>query len=117
MTAEDEGKQKSGHLSAIDVSTGDIKWKYKTRYPLWGGCLATAGGLVFTGDPEGKFMAFDAKTGELLWDFQTGSGIHGPPITYAIDGVQYIAIPSGWAYEGTRDGDTLYIFALYDEKT
>ena len=82
----------SGHISAIDVATGDIKWRHQTKHPNWGGCLTTAGGLMFSGDLEGRFMAFDAETGKLLWKFQTGSGILAPPITYTLDGVQYIAI-------------------------
>ncbi|MCH8295691.1 PQQ-dependent dehydrogenase, methanol/ethanol family [Candidatus Poribacteria bacterium] len=120
MTAEFDGgdRKMSGHISAIDISTGDIKWRHKTKFPNWAGCLTTAGGLVFSGDLEGKFMALDAKTGEVVWDFQTGSGVHAPPITYTVDGVQYIAIASGAVkYEevNVRNGDTLYVFALFDE--
>jgi alcohol dehydrogenase (cytochrome c) len=108
----------SGHISAIDVATGNIKWRHQTKYPNWAGCLTTAGGLMFSGDLEGRFMAFDAETGKLLWKFQTGSGVLAPPITYTIDGVQYIAIASGAAKYGEiniRDGDTLYVFALFDD--
>ncbi|MCA8881904.1 MAG: PQQ-dependent methanol/ethanol family dehydrogenase [Rhodobacteraceae bacterium] len=85
-----------GSLKAIDPNTGDIKWEYKNEAPLWGGVMTTAGGLVFTGTPEGKFLALDAETGETLWSFQTGSGIVGQPITWEQDGEQWVAIISGW---------------------
>ncbi|MBM1817279.1 PQQ-dependent methanol/ethanol family dehydrogenase [Pseudosulfitobacter pseudonitzschiae] len=85
-----------GSLKAIDPDTGETKWEYKNDAPLWGGVMATAGGLVFTGTPEGKFIAFDDETGEELWSFQTGSGIVGQPITWEQDGEQYVTVISGW---------------------
>ncbi|TMM51228.1 PQQ-dependent methanol/ethanol family dehydrogenase [Sulfitobacter sabulilitoris] len=85
-----------GSLKAIDPDTGDIKWEFKNDSPLWGGVMTTAGGLVFTGTPEGKFIAFDDETGEELWSFQTGSGIVGQPITWEQDGEQYVTVISGW---------------------
>jgi len=85
-----------GSLKAIDPNTGDIKWEYKNDAPLWAGVMSTAGGLVFTGTPEGYFKAFDADTGEELWKFQTGSGIVGQPVTWEQEGEQYIAVASGW---------------------
>ena len=85
-----------GSLKAIDPDTGDIKWEYKNPAPLWGGVMTTAGGLVFTGTPEGEFIAFDDETGEKLWSFQTGSGVVGQPVTWEADGEQYVAIMSGW---------------------
>ncbi len=84
-----------GHLSAIDVGSGEIKWRYKDAYPLVGGVLGTAGGLVVTGNQEGHALFFDDQSGELLWKFQTGSTIRGQPMSYEIDGRQYIAVPSG----------------------
>jgi alcohol dehydrogenase (cytochrome c) len=84
-----------GHLSAIDANTGAIKWRYVDEYPLVGGTLVTAGGLVFTGNQNGYALAFDDTTGELLWKFQTGSTVRGQPVTYKINGRQYVAIPSG----------------------
>ena len=54
-----------GSLKAIDPVTGEIKWEYKNASPLWGGVMTTAGGLVFTGTPEGEFKAFDDETGEF----------------------------------------------------
>lgn len=85
-----------GSLKAIDPNTGKIKWEYKNNAPLWGGVMATAGGLVFTGTPEGYLKAFDADTGKELWKFQTGSGVVGQPVTWEQDGNQYIAVASGW---------------------
>ncbi len=85
-----------GSLKAIDPDTGDIVWEYQNPAPLWGGVMTTAGGLVFTGTPEGEFMAFDDQTGEVLWSFQTGSGIVGQPITWEQDGEQYVTVISGW---------------------
>ena len=60
-----------------------------------GGTLATAGGLVFTGNQSGYAMAFDDRSGEVLWKFQTGSTVRGQPITYKVGGRQYVAVPSG----------------------
>jgi len=85
-----------GALRAIDPKTGKIAWEYKNPAPLWGGVLTTAGNLVFTGTPEGFLKAFDAKTGKELWKFQTGSGVVGCPITWEMDGEQYVAVASGW---------------------
>ncbi|OOY14952.1 PQQ-dependent methanol/ethanol family dehydrogenase [Thioclava sp. DLFJ4-1] len=85
-----------GSLKAMDPATGEVKWEYKNDAPLWGGTMATAGGLVFFGTPEGKFMALDDETGEELWSFQTGSGIVGQPITWEEDGEQYVSVMSGW---------------------
>ncbi|MFA8383982.1 MAG: PQQ-dependent methanol/ethanol family dehydrogenase [Pelagibaca sp.] len=85
-----------GSLKAIDPDTGEWKWEYKNEAPLWSGVMTTAGGLVFFGTPEGKFLALDDETGEVLWSFQTGSGIVGQPITWDQDGEQYVSVISGW---------------------
>ncbi|MCP4469675.1 MAG: PQQ-dependent dehydrogenase, methanol/ethanol family [Gammaproteobacteria bacterium] len=85
-----------GSLKAIDPSNGEIKWEYKNEAPLWGGVMTTAGGLVFTGTPEGYLKAFDDKTGEEVWSFNTGSGVVGIPVTWEMDGTQYVAVNSGW---------------------
>jgi len=85
-----------GSLKAIDPKTGKVKWEYKNKAPLWGGVLATAGKLVFTGNPEGYLMAFHAETGEMLYKFNTGSGVVSSPITWEQDGEQYVTIVSGW---------------------
>ncbi|MGH1578635.1 PQQ-dependent methanol/ethanol family dehydrogenase [Planktotalea sp.] len=85
-----------GSLKAIDPDTGELKWEFKNNAPLWGGVMTTAGGLVFTGTPEGEFIAFDDESGEKLWSFQTGSGVIGQPITWEQDGEQYLTVISGW---------------------
>lgn len=85
-----------GALRAFDPMTGKKVWEVKNKAPLWGGVLATAGNLVFTGTPEGYLKAFDAKTGKELWKFQTGSGVVASPITWEEGGEQYVAVPSGW---------------------
>ena len=89
--------------------------------------LATAGGLLFTGEAEGNFIAYDVDSGAKLWSFQTGSGIRAGAITYELDGRQYVAIATGMAgaiggYTGAgapwmknyRSGGTLYVFALFE---
>ncbi|MBT53112.1 MAG: PQQ-dependent dehydrogenase, methanol/ethanol family [Mameliella sp.] len=85
-----------GSLKAIDPATGEWKWEFKNNAPLWAGVMTTAGGLVFTGTPEGEFIALDDETGEVLWSFQTGSGIVGQPVTWEMEGEQYVSIASGW---------------------
>ncbi|SIS54707.1 alcohol dehydrogenase (cytochrome c) [Roseivivax lentus] len=85
-----------GSLKAIDPDAGEVVWEYKNDAPLWSGVMTTAGGLVFFGTPEGKFIALNDATGEEVWSFQTGSGIVGQPITWEQDGEQYVSIISGW---------------------
>jgi len=96
----------AGNVSAYNPATGELVW----RTPIGGGpsagTLATAGNLVFTGDRQGTFYGFDAATGKLLWKFYTGAGIRGGQITYQVNGVQYITVPSG--------GDAILTFALLD---
>jgi len=89
-------KDHIGSLKAIDPKDGSVKWEFKNEAPLWGGVMTTAGGLVFTGTPEGTFKAFDDTTGKELWSFQTGTGIVGQPVTYTMDGEQYVAVVAGW---------------------
>ncbi|MEO7652493.1 MAG: PQQ-binding-like beta-propeller repeat protein, partial [Bryobacteraceae bacterium] len=114
-----------GHLDAYDPISGKKHWTYESKYPLLASVLATAGDLIFTGDPEGNFFALDAKTGAKLWNFQTGSGNRGSAISYSVKGKQYIATPSGWGsavagimgqiwpeVETFRNGSTLFVFAL-----
>jgi alcohol dehydrogenase (cytochrome c) len=84
-----------GALRAIDPATSQIKWELKHLSPSWSGVLSTAGGLVFTGDAEGNFMALEAASGKILWHFQCGASVYAAPMTYAIDGQQYVAIAAG----------------------
>ncbi len=91
-----------GLLVAMDVATGQTKWQYKSPYPMFASVLTTAGGLVITGDLEGNALALDAETGVRLWQFPTGAPHRGSPVSYAVDGVQYLAIPSGWGSVAAR---------------
>jgi alcohol dehydrogenase (cytochrome c) len=120
-----KGEEAHGHIDAIDPVTGKKAWSIKYKYPMLASILATAGDVIFTGDPEGNFLALDAKTGKQLWSFQTGSGHRGSSITYSVKGRQYIATPSGWGsavaglmaqlwpeVERFRSASTLWVFAL-----
>ncbi len=110
-----------GVFLAIDPATGAIKWKYRDDYPLVGGAMATAGGVVFGGNQRGYALAFDDTSGELLWKFQTGSAVRGQPVTWKQDGRQYVAYTSGGGGlavsivgepEINTLGSTLVVFAL-----
>ncbi len=92
-----------GALRAIEPTTGKLKWEFKHPSPTWSGALSTAGGIVFTGDAEGNFIALDAASGKPLWHFQTGAPLYAAPMTFAIAGKQYIAVAAGSA---------LFTFAL-----
>jgi lanthanide-dependent methanol dehydrogenase len=85
-----------GEFIAWDATTGKKIWGVKEPYPVWGGALATAGGVVFYGTLDGWFKAVDARTGKVLWQFKVGSGVVGNPVTYTgPDGKQYVAIYAG----------------------
>jgi len=84
-----------GAVRALDPATSQIKWELKHLSPSWSGVLSTAGGLVFTGDAEGNFMALDAASGKILWHFQCGASVYASPMSYAIDGKQYVAVAAG----------------------
>jgi len=106
-----------GHLKALDVASKKWLWEIASPLPLFAGVLATKSGLVFTGDQLGFFFAADARSGKVLWKFQTGSGINASPITYTVDGKQYVAILSGLGgdpsfYFSAPKGGTLWVFAL-----
>ena len=109
------GSAMSGTFTAIDGHTNKIAWQQKTPYRIGGGggSTATAGGLVFRGEPDGNFLALDAKTGEELWRFQTGFGAEAPPVVYEVDGEQYIAIATGGnQVNGSANGDAVWTFSL-----
>lgn len=102
-----------GLLSSIDLTTGKVAWQTRTAQPLIGGVLATAGGLVFMGEGSGNFNAYSSQTGELLWQTKSEFGVNAPPITYTIDGIQYIAVASGGSsIFGYKQGDALLVYAL-----
>jgi alcohol dehydrogenase (cytochrome c) len=106
-----------GRVMAIDVANKKVVWQSASPLPLFSGMLVTKGGLLFTGDQRGRVVALDAKTGKELWNFQTGSGINASPITYEIDGKQYVAILSGLGgdpsfYYSAPKGGMLWVFAV-----
>ena len=118
---EGEDSSSYGVLVAIDAITGDVSWQYKDAYPLVGGALATGGGLVFSGNQQGYAFALDTDSGEMLWKFQTGSSIRSQPVTWEMNGRQFIAIGSGAgglvpSYVGSpkiiTTGSALMVFAL-----
>jgi PQQ-dependent dehydrogenase (methanol/ethanol family) len=85
-----------GEFIAWDATTGRKVWGIKEPYPVWGGALATKGGVVFYGTLDGWFKAVDARTGSVLWKFKVGSGVVGNPIAYTgPDGKEYVAVYSG----------------------
>jgi alcohol dehydrogenase (cytochrome c) len=93
----DEAQPFWGALRALDPATGKLKWEWKHASPTWAGALSTAGGLVFTGDAEGNFIALDAASGKALWHFQCGGSVFASPMSFAIDGKQYVAVAAGSA--------------------
>jgi alcohol dehydrogenase (cytochrome c) len=84
-------------LLALSIPDGKIIWRYPQvgHGNSWGGTLTTAGGLVFFGDDAGSMEAVEATTGRPLWHFNTGQEMHASPMTYAVDGVQYVTIAAG----------------------
>jgi PQQ-dependent dehydrogenase (methanol/ethanol family) len=89
------GEEQSGNITAVDYNTGKIRWQVKTPQPMIGGVLATAGGLVFTGEGSGRFRAYDARNGNVLWTFNAGAGVNAPPSSYTVGGKQYIVVAAG----------------------
>ena len=122
------GSREWGELQAIDVTTGRRMWHKDTKLPWNDGTLSTDGGLVFSGTPDDTFYAFDAKSGKVLWTHHMTSGVIGVPMSYRVDGKQYVAVQSGWggvspfyggkimnkSFQNMRLGGRLYVFALPD---
>ena len=119
-----------GTLNAIDLNNHKILWKVPLGYypglkekgvpdtgtQSFGGCVATAGGLVFIGaSADEMFRAYDARTGEVLWSYQLPAGGYATPSIYEVDGKQYVVIAAGGGNRnGTPSGDAYYAFALPD---
>jgi glucose dehydrogenase len=100
-------------FSAVDLSTGKIAWQNRVKDPMIGGALATAGGVVFTGTKDQRFVAFDAKSGRELWSYRAAAGVNAPPVSYAIDGQQYVAVAAGGNFQiNAPRGDQVLAFAL-----
>ena len=83
-----------GNVTAVDYNTGKIRWQVKTPQPMIGGVLATAGGLVFTGEGNGRSRPTTRATA-VLWRFHAGAGVNAPPSSYTVDGKQYIVVAAG----------------------
>ena len=114
------GTDQVGSVQAISAETGQVTWIYQQRAATMA-LAATGGGLVFGGDVNGRFRAFDDRTGEILWEINLGSPVSGFPITYAVDGRQYVAVSTGFGrfLELTPElrpsaNNNLFIFALPD---
>jgi alcohol dehydrogenase (cytochrome c) len=113
-----------GSLHAISVETGETLWTYEQRAGMLS-LLSTAGGLLFGGDTNGRFRAFDQRTGRVLWEVNLGSPISGYPVSFAVDGKQYVAVSTGSSLTAMGAnrltpelkpslGNNLFVFALPD---
>ena len=106
---------------AISAETGETTWLYEQRAATLS-LVTTGGGLVFGGDAGGRFRAFDQETGEVLWEINLGSPVSGFPISYEVDGRQYIVIGTGGTITPSflsltpelrpSNGNKLFVFAI-----
>ena len=113
-----------GRLEATSASTGETLWTYEQRAPVYGSVLTTGGNLLFSGDVIRRFRAFDAENGSVLWETILNGPVSGRPMTYSVDGRQYLAIGAVGLTQGTSflqltpelttpsGSNTLFVFAL-----
>ncbi|MDX1771763.1 MAG: PQQ-binding-like beta-propeller repeat protein, partial [Planococcaceae bacterium] len=94
-----------GTVTALDVKTNKIVWQVNWDAIAYSGVLTTKGNLVFVGHNDGRLIAYDAKTGDQVWEYMTDAGVNAPPVTYEIDGVQYISVlAAGNTLAGSKHG-------------
>ncbi len=116
------GTDQLGSVWAISAETGVTAWTHQQRTATMS-LAATAGGLVFVGDVNGRFKALDDETGAVLWEVNLGSPVSGFPVTYAVDGRQYVVAGTGTGGNASRwtamtpeirpsDGNNIFVFAL-----
>jgi PQQ-dependent dehydrogenase (methanol/ethanol family) len=107
------GEPQYGLFTAVDLNTGRIAWQAQIPDPMIGGAMVTAGGVVFVGTADKRFLAFDAKTGQQLWSYSAHAGVNAPPVSYAIGGRQYVAVAIGGNYQiNSPRGDEVVAFTL-----
>ena len=107
------GEEQWGRLVAVNLDTGKVAWGVKTPQPLIGGVLATAGDLVFNGEANGWFKAYNAQTGKELWKYNCGAGVNAPPVSYMVNGKQYVAVAAGGNNQiDAKRGNSVFVFAL-----
>lgn len=108
-----EPKEHYSLFSAIDMNSGRIAWQAKLEKPTIGGSVVTAGGVVFTGTADKQFLAFDAQTGKELWRYGANAGVNAPPVSYSLDGRQYVAVAAGGSFQiNSPRGDEVLVFVL-----
>ena len=121
------GHSGAGSIHAISAETGRTLWTYEQRAGVLS-LMATAGGLVFGGDSNGRFRALDQSTGAVLWEVNLGSPVSGYPVSFAVDGKQYVAVSTGSSLTAmgvnrlTPElkpslGNALFVFALPDARS
>jgi glucose dehydrogenase len=110
-----------GHVSAIDVASGAIRWQYRDPHPMMAGALSTDGGVVFTGTLRGDALALDSRSGEVIWRQRIGGAIRSQPVAFELDGRPYVAIGSGGSttidgfvsgVDRVPEGGHLFVFTL-----
>jgi outer membrane protein assembly factor BamB len=111
----DPVQEARGRLTAVDASTGEVRWRYQSDAPMVGAVTTTSGGVLFTGEVSGDFLTMDAETGEVLYHFNTGGAVAGGVISYAVEGKQYVAVMSGGMtsfWQRAPGSATVFVFAL-----
>jgi alcohol dehydrogenase (cytochrome c) len=115
-TTMDPPSRAQGWVTAVDGATGEVRWKYRSPRPMVAAVTTTAGGVLFTGELTGDFLALDARSGEELYRFNTGGPMGGGIVTYNAGGRQYVAAasgsPSSFWVDRNAGSPTIVVFAL-----